>query len=198
MKNLFKLQFLVAFVCLPALLLAQSIQSVSPNSSYRGDTLTLTILGSGTDFMQGTTTQVSAFLQQGTKTIYGMQGTATNDSSYSSLFWIPMNATLGLWDMVTVTWTQGTVTMNDAFTIKDRTTNNDQRVDKDVMFYPNPVHSKLYFNTSLRGKNFKLLNLDGKQLLAGQVESSFIELSDLKSGLYFLVIDDKLHKVFKD
>jgi len=181
------------------LLSAQSITSVTPNSAYAGDSLTLTIMGMGTDFEQGSMTYNTVYLRQGSDVINGTAASPTSDTEIMGFFNIPLSSGLGLWDVIVWNISQGEIIGSNTFEIKSKLTyTKDIASNSDLMFYPNPVHDAMNLNPMLIGKKFRLLDIDGKLLKSGTVKYDRIDMSSMEIGLYFLVIDNELHKVFKD
>ncbi|HYG40941.1 MAG TPA: T9SS type A sorting domain-containing protein, partial [Cytophagales bacterium] len=59
-----------------------------------------------------------------------------------------------------------------------------------LVLYPNPVESDLFFTEIPEGAKVVVRNLRGEQVLKGSVEDKSINLSALKSGLYIIFIND--------
>ena len=58
--------------------------------------------------------------------------------------------------------------------------------------YPNPVTSLLQFDTSADIKNIQIHNQTGELVFQSQLtQSKTIDVSDLKEGIYFLLMEDK-------
>ena len=64
--------------------------------------------------------------------------------------------------------------------------------------YPNPIEDKLYLETTEQGWSYKILNLQGQQIMQGQYQDS-IGVSQLPSGIYFLQLsrENELYKAIK-
>lgn len=70
----------------------------------------------------------------------------------------------------------------------------------DISVYPNPVRSVLYIKTRDAGLHYKILNVSGEAISAGNFETtkSEINFSAFKPGIYFLQINKhKTHKIIK-
>lgn len=75
------------------------------------------------------------------------------------------------------------------------------KVKNAFAFYPNPVSSKLYFDTELNVscEAFIITDLGGRNVLNGNISSqSPIDVSRLPSGIYFLSANGLKHKFVKD
>ena len=72
----------------------------------------------------------------------------------------------------------------------DETLNIDDAISIDsVAIYPNPTKNTLF----IQGKNIEAITIysvSGKVVLAKQVNASFVDVSALHTGLYFINIDD--------
>jgi hypothetical protein len=62
-------------------------------------------------------------------------------------------------------------------------------IQKSYKIYPNPARDILYVDNIDTESNFKIINLQGQLVLMGQLEATHpIDISSLKSGVYFLQI----------
>ena len=73
-------------------------------------------------------------------------------------------------------------------------------IDKDntIRVFPNPVNSKLYFNSSLNITDVKVFNQNGQQLQL-PIGSDYINCAELNSGVYtieFKIEQTTIHKRF--
>ncbi len=57
-----------------------------------------------------------------------------------------------------------------------------------VRLYPNPVRDLLYLNGVDQNADYELVDLNGRLVGEGQIEAAQIDLSSLKSGVYFIVL----------
>ncbi len=89
------------------------ISSITPNTAFKGQTLKVTINGTGTFFM--TTTLVN--LQNGVDIIKANSFTALSSTKIEATFTIPANAKIGLWAVTVKGFTNGTLTKNNSFII---------------------------------------------------------------------------------
>jgi len=67
-----------------------------------------------------------------------------------------------------------------------------------VTFYPNPSDGHIQFTNGDQLKNYRLYNINGKLIEEGKIEEAQIELRNIASGNYLLLVDDgKAKKTFK-
>jgi len=94
------------------------LTSITPISAEQGDSLSATITGQNTNFMQGSSTTVtSVWFSQGSSTINASSFWANSPTSASANFDIPGGASTGLWDVKVTDTIDGTLTLADGFTI---------------------------------------------------------------------------------
>lgn len=58
----------------------------------------------------------------------------------------------------------------------------------DLELFPNPVISSLNLKGEIENARYEILDLSGKSVLEGSADSRFINVNELKSGSYFLVV----------
>ena len=92
------------------------ITSITPNKAEQGDTLTVSISGINTNFAQGSGT-TGILLLQVSSSIRSYLFGDFNDSLLTAEFDIPLNANLGLWDLIVQNDTDGSMTLKNAFEI---------------------------------------------------------------------------------
>ena len=71
----------------------------------------------------------------------------------------------------------------------------------DISFYPNPVVDILTIKSDYAFPiRYKVINTLGQQLLDGHIARGIYEmdLSDLKSGLYYIIIKENIYKFLKN
>jgi len=66
---------------------------------------------------------------------------------------------------------------------------------KAISLYPNPVHNNLNIDMQGEADKITIINAQGQQLKINYVQQSSIDVSELETGLYFLVIH-KNNEVF--
>ena len=97
-----------------------SLSSITPNSGLKGETVTAEIIGEYSNFTAGTNT---VWLEKNGTTINGTNVTVTSDLLLSAEFDIPTEALSGVYDLMVQNDTDGTLILEDAFTISDPTPN---------------------------------------------------------------------------
>ena len=92
------------------------ITSISPNSSYLGQTLNVAISGQNTSFTQGTGT-TTVWFNQGSETIYANLVSHLSDTNLLTQFSIPSNAAIGLWNVNAMNSIDGLMTLPNSMNI---------------------------------------------------------------------------------
>lgn len=101
--------------------LIPELSSITPEIAQQGDSLIVTISGENTNFMQGSSTAVTAvWFAQGGSSINASSFWADSATSVSAFFDIPNDATVGIWDIFVISSIDGTLTKDDGFTIEVR------------------------------------------------------------------------------
>jgi len=110
-------RFLIIIIlfAFPSSLFAQSLISISPDTAQTGQSLGVGISGQGTHFDQAAA--MSVWFSQGSSIIYGSGYYPVNDTFMVVWFDIPVGAELGLHDLNVYNDIDGTLTLNDCFTI---------------------------------------------------------------------------------
>jgi len=106
--------FLFVMFLFPNLVFAGSINYVSPESAIVGENPSIWISGNGTHFTQA---EESIWLEKGSTQIYAYDYYAYGNSSLSAWFEIPNDAEAGLYSMKVYNSIDGTMTLDDCFTI---------------------------------------------------------------------------------
>jgi len=163
---------------------------VAPDSSYRGDVLSVSVTGQSTDFVQGTVTTV--WLSQGSSTIVGDSVNVTSAIDLVAEFTIPTNAAFGLWDVNVIDGGCNlTVTLPDGFTIHDTLVGiQTPQLAYHVNIFPNPSNGIVNLDYEIpiwQTGEFCIYDISGKEiecyLLRGGANQSIISLN-LKEGMY--------------
>ena len=76
--------------------------------------------------------------------------------------------------------------------IRELNTDDGFDSEEDFILFPNPVKGdivniKLRMNTDI---TYRVLNINGRQVMSGKLSQNTINVSDLQSGLYFLELND--------
>lgn len=163
---------------------------VDPDSSYRGDVLSVSVTGQSTDFGQGTVTTV--WLSQGSSTIVGDSVNVTSATDLVAEFTIPTNAAYGLWDVNVINGGCNlTVTLTDGFTIYDTIVGiQTPQPEYHVIIFPNPSNGIVNLDYEIpiwQTGEFCIYDIAGKEVgcypLRGGANQSAISLN-LKDGMY--------------
>ena len=80
--------------------------------------------------------------------------------------------------------------VGDDFTILSTSTVDNEN-DKDYMPFPNTTYSKLYLSNIDKIKKIQLISINGQILLEFNSDFKEIDISELRSSVYFLVIQEK-------
>lgn len=103
------------------------------------------------------------------------------------------------------TYTVMLVAMNDCgsdtiYQTIDILTNIKHYVNNNIHIYPNPAKDYISIETGNNNAMFEITNLNGRKLLTGKVEKGIIDVSTLKSGVYFINIitetDSNIFRLF--
>jgi hypothetical protein len=114
--KLFVATFLFMLLAIPAVSLADLV-SINPSSGDQGQTLWVSISGSGTHFEQGSSAVTTVWLAQGSSTIYANLVYVYSTIDLDARFPIPAGATLGWWDVFVYTSGYPTWSLYDGFEI---------------------------------------------------------------------------------
>ena len=60
----------------------------------------------------------------------------------------------------------------------------------DIIIYPNPVSDKLFLSNELLNKDYDIISLTGIIVKSGKIDKNEIDLTELKSGIYFIQIKE--------
>jgi hypothetical protein len=78
---------------------------------------------------------------------------------------------------------------------------NGSNTEQTVSVYPNPVNDILYLNSNAenQGLGYKVFDNTGRTVLSGVISSNLhpIEMNELPSGLYFIVLNNQMKQSFK-
>jgi len=107
--------FIVILFAVPSTLFAQSLISIEPDTAQVGQSLIVAIFGQGTHFEQAVT--MSVWLSQGSSTIDSSDYYPVDDTFMVVSFDIPIDAELGLYDLNVYNDIDGTLTLDNCFTI---------------------------------------------------------------------------------
>lgn len=69
----------------------------------------------------------------------------------------------------------------------------------ELSMYPNPVSNELHLNNyKTQPTEYTIVNQSGKIVLNGICENGIIQMSELKAGIYFIIIDNNTAKIIKN
>ncbi|MDD4149388.1 MAG: T9SS type A sorting domain-containing protein [Bacteroidales bacterium] len=71
----------------------------------------------------------------------------------------------------------------------------DNSIAKNSNIFPNPVKNGTIQITNHKEQNYSLYSTDGKQIRNSLIKNDIIDVSDVKAGVYILVIGDKSYKI---
>ena len=167
--------------------------SVTPNSAYCGDALSVTISGQNTNFLQGTGT--ITWFQQGTSTvIYPNTHNATSATSMTANYTIPLTAIPGYYDTYTYNLTDGLIQLNSSFYVNQYVGISEVNEQNDIEIYPNPSSTFFYLNIKSNTENninIQIFNILGENVYVQNHISQFpslINIEGLVNGIYFVDI----------
>ncbi len=77
--------------------------------------------------------------------------------------------------------------------------NGNSDYSNDLMIYPNPANNTITLKGTLnKNKNYKIVSIDGKVIKKEILNTSNIDISDLKKGIYFLDYENQKMKLIKN
>jgi hypothetical protein len=173
-----------------------SLTSINPSSAMAGQTLNVTITGSGTHFTQGTETTISFGFEQGTgTTVVNSQNILSNTSIMANIT-VPANTLLGDYDVYVDNYVDGELLLMGGFhvgVVGFAIYNDDNLLLK---VYPNPARNLLtvkikktkFFQNPLLG----IYDLKGKLLMEQPInkENTEIDINSLKEGVYLIKMSE--------
>ncbi|MBT3208765.1 MAG: T9SS type A sorting domain-containing protein [Bacteroidetes bacterium] len=129
----------------------QTILTVTPDSAYQGEILTIELSGQNTHFAQGSQT---IWFNQASSTIYPFPASinATNNQLLTATFFIPFNSNIGLWDVNVGNYIDGLITKNDGFELV-----NSPYQPEIINVEPDTIYEGEELTISLSGQNTHFL-----------------------------------------
>ena len=134
------------------------ITSVEPDNAHQGQSLPISITGQNTHFAQGSGT-LGIWFSQGTSTISASSFSVNSNTSLSANFNIPTDAPTGLWDVSVQTDFDGTMTLNDGFTINPTTVPIISSVT------PDSAYQGQSLTVSITGQNTHFMFVQGSETI---------------------------------
>ncbi|RLD66574.1 MAG: hypothetical protein DRI84_04505 [Bacteroidetes bacterium] len=164
------------------------IISVSPNEAAQGDTLTVTITGSGTNFMQGSN---QIWFQQGTSVIYPNYFYSLDNQTMEAEFIFTDSHSTGLYDVFVFNSIDGELIKSSAFTLNDGPYGINDLLANQVRFYPNPVRHNLNIDFGeIDIKSVIIIDINGRIILERMCvkQNEVFDLSAYDNGMYIVCI----------
>ena len=183
------------------------LESITPNTANKGQTLDVTITGSNTNFTQynqgsGTIIPTVSFYnnQQGSSTtlnVYNVQ--VLSPTQIKATVSVPFNALLGDYDVVVSDNQSFEITLNNGFKVVSNSLNISKNVFDVLSVYPNPTSDIITIEMTDLPINSvykcKVLNVLGQEVYTTYIQSNKTEISlkslDSQGVLFVHVIDSK-------
>ncbi|MBT3209505.1 MAG: T9SS type A sorting domain-containing protein [Bacteroidetes bacterium] len=146
-------------ISIDASVLSQLV-SVNPNSASQGESLTVSLSGQNTHFLQGTQT---VWFNQGSSTIYGTTINPTSETLLDFEVSIPVAAPLGLWDVNFENLADGFLTKPNSFTIYE------------TIFAPSWSYTLTSSNHTVLVPGSSAITIDGIQIDIGDYIGVFFD-----------------------
>lgn len=168
----------------------------TPGFGNRGQTLDVTITGSGTSFAQASSSLMVSLYKQATA-IQANSVNALSDSQLVANFTIPSPFSTGFYNIGVYSGIDGNLELVDGFTILP-TGVAEWNKPQPLKTYPNPVRESLTFESVAGVKEIMLMDIAGKQIrvpmndvtITGEHNYSFsISTLQLHKGIYFLRLE---------
>jgi hypothetical protein len=93
--------------------------------------------------------------------------------------------------------TAGTVYGNEVSFTTPMATSIKTISDAELKVYPNPTSGILYVADSLKNTKFEVFNIAGERVKSGNINDNIINLADLKTGIYLIIINNSKYRVIK-
>jgi len=149
-----------------------------------------------TDYMAGSVAVTNIYAPD--NSLIATFNTFNNQNSYE-WFWnsreytLPDSSQKGTWRIECTLENQ---TVEHTFELLDNVTNVMETDFNKVIIHPNPTKGLVFINGYKSNSGFRLLNSSGGVVKKGKIRENKISLSELATGLYYLVIihdDNSLH-----
>jgi len=168
------------------------IISISPNEATQGDTLTVTITGSGTHFGEGSQ---QIYFRQGSITIDSYDYYSSDNQTIEVEFILHSNAYTGQYDVHVVNQYDGDLELYSAFTINANPDGINDLLANQVSFYPNPVSHNLNIDfgeiaSKSDSKSVRIIDINGRIMLERMrvKQNEVFDLSAYDDGIYIVCI----------
>jgi hypothetical protein len=171
--------------------------SVTPATAHQGESLSVTVKGSHTNFMGSTGTQMAIFSVD--TFIEATSIVSVNDSVLTAHFDIPAGFPVGLYDFGVMADVDGYLELLQSFTITTGNVGISEVVKKgnNLNVYPNPATETLTFQTADQVLNVLMTDITGKQIriplnMIKQNQTSYsldLESNRIGKGLWFISVE---------
>lgn len=174
-----------------------SIAEVVPDSAYLGDTLTISVTGTGIIFMQGTS---NLNISQGNLTIFASNETIINDTVISGDFNFLNTFPTGNYDVnIDNGYAWPSMSLQESFTLELFDFIDESGNPAFLTVYPNPTDGLLTVRRNFNAQgifHLKIFNIEGQPLMEDNIENGTyekqIDLTSFAKGTYLLkVIKDR-------
>ncbi len=81
------------------------------------------------------------------------------------------------------------------FAIGTNSSSNIENISNSISIYPNPATDILHFN---QAQTYEIFDIQGRVLKKSEAEQNSANISELKNGMYFIKIENKLFKFIKN
>jgi hypothetical protein len=165
-----------------------SLKSVSPASSQKGKTLTITITGNKTHF-----TQASSVVSFSTSKIHTNSSSVINDTILTCSISIDSTAVSGMYDLNLSNSIDGSISLTAGFSILNVGIHQIQNELASVVMFPNPVNELLNItlkNLQTSTVNLQLYDITGRMIKNIETTKNefTVDVSELNNGVYFCLI----------
>ena len=156
--------------------------SIDPSVGNQGDSIQVTITGTNTSF-DGTESVSLSFVSNGFEIINAESVTAENSTTLHAQFFLPSDASVGLWDLHV-----DALKLASAFTV-NLVTGIGTLSDNGVNLYPNPATSFFYLENVIDA-DVHVYDSKGSRVIAQKIidDKQAIDVSSLEHGLYLVKI----------
>lgn len=170
----------------------RSITNITPNNGKQGETITITITGSGTAFNVGM--PGFYFLKQGEPSTDIEQISANATSATSATVQIKINpeTEIGVYDIGYFNLDDGFALKVNAFTVNQKSIGFNEITNSLIKIYPNPIKNTFYIKSNQLIKEVQIFDLTGR-LISTKIPITTskdyeINIEDLllPKGIYYL------------
>jgi len=168
--------------------------SVNPSNGVVGQTLNVTITGTGTHFMQGSLTSVEFQFYQSSGTTVVNSYYVVNDTIIQSNITIPPGTSYGNYDVTVHDYSDGYLYLYNGFHVGYSSAEANS-INNYFEIYPNPTSKNIIIQNNSPFINqdevISIFNMHGQLIEKRLLKSGqdFLNIENLDHGLYYLKID---------